>query len=81
VGLPRSGDFIFMLPNQSKGRGDYPGGQAEVGSELDVGLEPELCLPRGVLHMDVHPSLFPREEWVLHVGNPTLKTLGESRAI
>ena len=51
-----------MLPNQSKGRGDAPAGQAAVGRELDFGFEPELRFPRGVLHMDVHPSLFPRKE-------------------
>ena len=51
-----------MLPNQSKGRGDASAGQAEVGSKLYFGFEPELRFPRGVLHMDVHPSLFPRKE-------------------
>jgi len=51
-----------MLPNKSKGCCDAPAGQAEVGSELDFGFEPELRFPRGVLHMDVHPSLFPRKE-------------------
>ena len=51
-----------MLPNKSKGCCDAPAGQAEVGSELDFGFEPELRFPGGVLHMDVHPSLFPRKE-------------------
>ncbi len=51
-----------MLPNKSKGCCDAPAGQAEVGGELDFGFEPELRFPGGVLHMDVHPSLFPRKE-------------------
>jgi len=73
---PGSLDFIFSSPYQIKNSTDLVVGQPKIGCELDRRFEPELRFPLTGLDMDVHPTLFPREE---EGSKPTLAKDGRTQ--
>jgi hypothetical protein len=73
--VPSFSDFILPFLEQLKNSTNLASWNAEIRSQLDLRLHPELrfCLSR--LHMDVHSSLFTREE---EHPNPTLPKDGRA---
>jgi hypothetical protein len=62
VSVPSFSDFILPFLEQLQNSTNLVSRKAEIRSQLDLRLHPELrfCLSR--LHMHVHSSLFAREE-------------------
>ncbi len=76
-----------MLPGETQRRGEPSGAEAVVLRDLDFGLQPELGLTAGVLHVNVRLRLFAREEVEAESTNPqdrgthVLRILQDDRAV
>ena len=59
---PSAADFIKMFLNYSGGFIEPSGVEPVVRGHFDCGLQPELCLSVGMIHVDMHPRLFTGKE-------------------
>ena len=53
---------MFVFPDQRFRRPNLAVVQAIILRQFDLRLKPEFRFPAGVVHMDVEPGLFAREE-------------------
>jgi len=62
VSVPGFSDFTFPPPHETQNLNDFVFRKADIGGKFDFRVDPELRFSLRRLHMDVHPSFFPREE-------------------
>jgi hypothetical protein len=59
---PSAADFIKVFLNYSCGLVEPGSVEPIVRGHFDGGLQPELCLSVGMIHVDMHPTLFAGKE-------------------